>query len=76
MPEDITSLFGVEGSNAPLSVPELLINLLIGVALAVVVRWHFRRFGSTLSNRDEFAQVFPFVCGLGPATMLGRVPLL
>jgi uncharacterized membrane protein YhiD involved in acid resistance len=49
------------GSDAPLSLPLLLLNLLIGVMLAVVVRWHFRRFGSTLSNRDEFAQVFPFV---------------
>jgi len=49
------------GSDAPLSVPELLLNLIIGVILSIVVRWHFRRFGSTLSNRDEFAQVFPFV---------------
>jgi len=57
MPNEL-SLFG---SDAPLSIPELLLNLVIGVVLAVIVRWHFRRFGSTLSNRDEFAQVFPFV---------------
>ena len=57
MPNEL-SLFG---SDAPLSIPELLLNLTIGVVLAVIVRWHFRRFGSTLSNRDEFAQVFPFV---------------
>ncbi|MGI9292151.1 MAG: DUF4956 domain-containing protein [Gammaproteobacteria bacterium] len=57
MPQEL-SLFG---SDAPLSVPDLLVNLVIGVILAILVRWHFRRFGSTLSNRDEFAQVFPFV---------------
>ncbi|MGI9307929.1 MAG: DUF4956 domain-containing protein, partial [Gammaproteobacteria bacterium] len=57
MPQDL-SLFG---SDAPLSIPVLLLNLVVGVILAVIVRWHFRRFGSTLSNRDEFAQVFPFV---------------
>jgi len=57
MPQEL-SLFG---SDAPLSIPDLLINLVIGVLLALAVRWHFRRFGSTLSNRDEFAQVFPFV---------------
>jgi hypothetical protein len=57
MPEDM-SFFG---SDAPLSVPDLLLNLVIGVVLAILVRWHFRRFGSTLSNRDEFAQVFPFI---------------
>jgi uncharacterized membrane protein YhiD involved in acid resistance len=33
----------------------------IGILLALVVKWHFNRFGSTLSNREEFAQVFPFV---------------
>jgi hypothetical protein len=53
--------FDFFGSDAPLSVPDLLVNLVIGVILAVLVRWHFRRFGSTLSNRDEFAQVFPFI---------------
>ena len=57
MPQELS----VFGSDAPLSVPDLLLNLVIGVVLAIMVRWHFRRFGSTLSNRDEFAQVFPFV---------------
>ncbi len=57
MPQEL-SLFG---SDAPLSIPDLLMNLIVGIVLAVLVRWHFRRFGSTLSNRDEFAQVFPFI---------------
>jgi len=47
--------------KAPLSIPALLISLLIGAVLALVIRWHFRKFGSTLSNREEFAQVFPFI---------------
>jgi uncharacterized membrane protein YhiD involved in acid resistance len=34
---------------------------LVGVVLSLVLGWHFSRFGSTLSNRDEFRQVFPFV---------------
>lgn len=49
------------GSDAPLSIPELLLNLVVAVVISMIVRWHFKRFGSTLSNRDEFAQVFPFV---------------
>jgi len=49
------------GSDAPLSIPELLLNLIVALILSMIVRWHFKRFGSTLSNRDEFAQVFPFV---------------
>ena len=48
-------------TNAPLSLWSLIINLVVGVGLAITLRWHFRVFGSTLSNREEFAQVFPFV---------------
>ena len=48
-------------SDAPLSITSLLVNLALGVLLSLVLRWHFRRFGSTLSNRDEFDLVFPFV---------------
>jgi len=48
-------------SDAPLSITILLINLGVGVALSFILRWHFMRFGSTLSNREEFAQVFPFI---------------
>lgn len=49
------------GPMAPLSIASLLLNLGIGTVLAVVLCWHFKRFGSTLSNRDEFAQAFPFI---------------
>jgi hypothetical protein len=49
------------GSSEPLSIVTLLINLAIGLGLAVLLRWHFERFGSTLSNRSEFAGVFPFI---------------
>jgi hypothetical protein len=48
-------------TGAPLSLTGLLINLGIGVPLALLLRWHFQRFGSTLSSREEFAQVFPFI---------------
>ena len=56
-----TELSFLTNTNAPLSLTYLLVNLVIGFALSVVLRWHFSRFGSTLSNREEFAQVFPFV---------------
>ncbi|MDP6437865.1 MAG: DUF4956 domain-containing protein [Gammaproteobacteria bacterium] len=59
MPTEL-DLFGAAG-DAPFSLPELLLNLAIGLVLALLVRWHFLRFGSTLSNRDELAGVLPFV---------------
>ena len=46
---------------APLSIVALAINLVLGLLLALVLRWHFRRYGSTISNRAEFSRVFPFI---------------
>jgi uncharacterized protein DUF4956 len=46
---------------APLALTALLLNLAIGFVLALALRWHFEHFASTLSNRSEFAQVFPFI---------------
>ena len=48
-------------NQAPLSLTALLINLGAGVLLSLLIRWHFKHFGSTLSNREEFSQVCPFI---------------
>ena len=45
----------------PLSIVALAINLFLGLLLVLVLRWHFRRYGSTISNRAEFSRVFPFI---------------
>ncbi|MEE4184189.1 MAG: DUF4956 domain-containing protein [Gammaproteobacteria bacterium] len=59
MPTEL-ELFGGGGAE-PFSLAGLMINLAIGLGLALVVRWHFLRFGSTLSNRDELGGVLPFI---------------
>ena len=48
-------------TQAPLSITALIINLGAGVFLSLLLRRHFKHFGSTLSNRDEFSQVCPFI---------------
>ncbi len=48
-------------SDSPLSLVALLMSLGVGTVLSLLVTWHFKKFGSTLSNREEFAQVFHFV---------------
>ena len=48
-------------SQAPLSLTALVVNLGVGIFLSLLLRWHFKYFGSTLSNRDEFSQVCPFI---------------
>lgn len=45
----------------PLSLQSLIFHLGIGLVLAVALSLHFRKFGSTLANRREFAGVFPLV---------------
>ena len=45
----------------PLALSTLLINLGVGVLLSILLRWHFKHFGATLSNRSEFAHVGPFI---------------
>ena len=42
---------------APLSLSLLLINLSIGAILALVLRWHFKRFGSTFLDQSRMPSV-------------------
>ncbi|MDH4317841.1 MAG: DUF4956 domain-containing protein, partial [Desulfobulbaceae bacterium] len=60
MKETVQDIIGLS-DKAPLSLTSLTINLIIGLILALALRAHFRKFGSTLSNREELSQVFPFV---------------
>jgi hypothetical protein len=50
-----------QGSAAVVSIPALVVSIAIGIVLSLILRWHFRRFSSTLGNREQFSQVFPFV---------------
>ena len=59
MPAELDFFTGT--GDAPFSITELLLNMAIGLAMALLIRWHFLRFGSTLSNRDELGGVLPFV---------------
>lgn len=45
----------------PLSLVTLVVNLGIGAVMSLGLRWHFKRFGSTLANRDDLGNVFPFI---------------
>jgi hypothetical protein len=45
----------------PVALRILLLQLGVGLLMALIVRWHYTRFGSVLSNRDEFGLVFPLI---------------
>ncbi|MDH3648859.1 MAG: DUF4956 domain-containing protein [Saprospiraceae bacterium] len=44
--------------NATVNLQEFLINLMITAFLALVLRWFYTRFGSSISNRQKFAMNF------------------
>lgn len=62
-PDSVRSLLDAYALNPGAQVPLLLLlaNLGVGLLMALLLRWHFRRFSSTLANRDQFANVFPFI---------------
>ncbi len=36
-------------------------HLAVGLILSLLVKWHYARFGASLSNREEFSRIFPLV---------------
>jgi len=48
-------------SPAPLSLPSLLINLLIGIILSLAISFYYTNFGRSLSNRSKFAPLLPML---------------
>ena len=46
-------------ASAPLSLPTLAINMLLGIVLATAVSWFYANYGRSLSNRSKFAQTLP-----------------
>jgi len=50
----------IEGS-APLSLSYLILNLILGSIISFFLKLHYIKFGSTLTNRDQFSNMFPFI---------------
>jgi uncharacterized membrane protein YhiD involved in acid resistance len=44
---------------APVSLVNFVINLFVGLILALVVGWYYEHYGQSLSNRAKFAQLLP-----------------
>lgn len=44
---------------APLSLPAMLVNLALGIGLSLLVALYYVRFGTSLSNRSQFAPILP-----------------
>jgi len=46
---------------ADISVYQFLLNMIIGLALSIALKYHYRKYSIVLSNKEEFSQVFPFI---------------
>ncbi len=46
---------------APLSVPTLLFNLLLGLALSILLALYYAKLGDSLNNRSRFAPILPLL---------------
>jgi len=58
---ELSELVNAASGTMPLAVGELGINLVVGAALAYLVRLHFFRYSNALTNRTEFTSVLPFI---------------
>lgn len=47
--------------SAPISFTSLLINLGLGAIVSIALKFHYKKYGSTISNREEFSNIFPFI---------------
>ena len=47
--------------NAYIDLNALALNLILGLILGIILRWHFKKFGSVFSNRDELGHILPIL---------------
>ena len=62
MPENLSLLKDiVNASAAPFSISSLILNLVVGAIISFILKAHYKKFSSTLNNREEFGNIFPFI---------------
>jgi hypothetical protein len=47
--------------TAPLSLPVLALNLVLGIIVSSIIAWYYVRYGTSLSNRSQFAPTLPIL---------------
>lgn len=48
-------------TNAPLSLPVLILNLFLGLCISLILAGYYLRYGRSLSNRTHFAAILPLL---------------
>jgi len=47
--------------SSSFSLASLILNILVGAIISFFLKAHYKKFSSTLNNREEFGNVFPFI---------------
>jgi len=45
----------------PLAVDVIIFNIFVGAILALIIKIHFKKFSSTLTNKNQFSNIFPII---------------
>lgn len=62
MPDNINILQNSLNINSSsFSLASLIINLFFGALIAILIKIHYKKYSSTLNNREEFTNIFPFI---------------
>ena len=51
----------LQTQNEVFSLSSFIINFFCGAVLSLLIRYHYTKFGSTITNRNDFANIFPFL---------------
>lgn len=62
MPENLNILKeALIANSSSFSLTSLVLNLIVGSIISILLKAHYKKFSSTLNNREEFGNIFPFI---------------
>jgi hypothetical protein len=48
-------------TNSEIDLSLIVLNLLIAFIISLLIKFHYKKFSTTLTNRDDFSNLFPFI---------------
>ena len=48
-------------TNSEIDLSLIVLNLLIAFLISLLIKFHYKKFSTTLTNRDDFSNLFPFI---------------
>ena len=48
-------------SNSEIDLSLIVLNLIFAFLISLLIKFHYKKFSTTLTNRDDFSNLFPFI---------------